>query len=164
MAAGHLGLVFAALAEDVDRAPVGEVRHREHGDPAQRLLVVERAGEHLAGVGDEPQRLAGGQDRLVVGLSHRRRVAGNVWAPRDGAARLCQQMAATSKLALVRNGVILLSPNGRSRVVWTKIRAPPRRWTSASAATSSGVESLCSRCVAKTVQSSMSSGTFEPVG
>ena len=119
MAAGHLDLVHLGVAEDVDRAPVGEVRHREHGDPAQRLLVVERAGEHLSGVGDEPQRLAGGQDRLVVGRSHGRRVAGSVWAPRDSAARFCQQMAATSKLALVRNGVILLSPNGTSRVVST---------------------------------------------
>ena len=44
---------------DVDHAPVGEVGHREPRDAAQRLLVVERAGEHAAGLGQQPLRLLG---------------------------------------------------------------------------------------------------------
>ena len=75
-----------------------------------------------------------------------------------------QQIAATSKLTLVRNGVILLSPNGTRRVDSTKIRGPPRRCTSTSAATSSGLDAVSTRGVAKTAQRSRSSGTFEPVG
>lgn len=62
--------LLVALAEDVDRAPVREVRHRQPRDAPQGLLVVERARQYLAGVGDESQRLAGGQDRLDVGVRH----------------------------------------------------------------------------------------------
>ncbi len=48
----------AVLGEQVDRAPVGDLRHGEPGDVAQRLLVVERGGEHVADLREElhPQR------------------------------------------------------------------------------------------------------------
>ena len=49
----------AAVAEQVDHAPVGELRHGEPGDAAQRLLEVERSGQHAAGVGQQPLRLLG---------------------------------------------------------------------------------------------------------
>jgi hypothetical protein len=60
----------------------------------------------------------------------------------------CQQIAATSKLTLVRNGVILFGPNGSGRVDSTKIRGPPKRCTSMSALSSSGVDSWSTRGVA----------------
>ena len=47
------------VADDVDRAPVRELGHREPRDAAERLLVVERAGEHAAGLGEQPLRLLG---------------------------------------------------------------------------------------------------------
>ena len=41
------------LVEDVDRAPVGEPRDRDLGQPSQRLLVVERRRKQLARLGEE---------------------------------------------------------------------------------------------------------------
>jgi hypothetical protein len=58
----------------------------------------------------------------------------------------------------------LFSPNGSGLVDSTKIRAPPRRWTSRSADTSSGFDVVSTRGVATIAQRSRSSGTFEPVG
>ena len=72
----------AVLGEQVDGAPVGDLRHGEPGDVAQRLLVVERGGEHVADLREElhPQRGALGlrdvlDDRhgcldLAVGVAH----------------------------------------------------------------------------------------------
>ena len=45
---GHR-LACAVVVEQVDRAPVGDLGHRQPSDVAQRLLVVERGGQHLAG-------------------------------------------------------------------------------------------------------------------
>jgi hypothetical protein len=62
------------------------------------------------------------------------------------------------------DGVILFSPSGTGRVDSTKIRDPPKRGTSTSAPTSSGVDSCSTRGMAKMARCSRSSGTFEPVG
>ena len=64
--AGDL-LLDAGLVGEEDGAPVRELGDGELGDAAERLPVVERARQHLPGVGEEPQRLARRQDR-VTGL------------------------------------------------------------------------------------------------
>ena len=38
----------AVVVDQIDEAPVGQVAHREVGDPPQRGLVVRRGGEDLA--------------------------------------------------------------------------------------------------------------------
>ena len=53
--------------EDVDRAPVRDARHCEPGDVRQGLLVVERAAEHPAGLGEERLPLLGQHAVLDVG-------------------------------------------------------------------------------------------------
>ncbi len=49
----------ACFVEDVDRAPVADPRDCELGDPADRLLVVERRPEDLGGIREEQTVLAG---------------------------------------------------------------------------------------------------------
>ena len=50
----HRDLVdLAVLAEEVDPAPVRDLRDGELGRGLERLLVVERSGEHPAGLGQE---------------------------------------------------------------------------------------------------------------
>ncbi len=73
----------AVLAGDVDHAPVGQVGHREPGHALQRVLVVERAGEHPSGLGEQPLALLG---LLEVGdvLDHVDRL-------RDAAVRRAQR-------------------------------------------------------------------------
>ena len=116
------------------------------------------AGDHLPSVdlpgrgARLPARLGGGRPHLGARPRGRRR------------RRAGQQTAITSKLTLVRKGVILFSPNGSRRVLWTKMRGPPRRWTSTSAATSSGLDRVSIRGVAWIAQRSRSSGSLEPVG
>ena len=56
-----------AVDEDVDGAPVGHARHREPRDVGERLLVVERAAEHPAGLGEERLPLLGELAVLDVG-------------------------------------------------------------------------------------------------
>ena len=57
-----------AVDEDVDGAPVGDPRHREPRDVGERLLVVERAAEHPAGLGEEGLPLLGEPAVLDVGV------------------------------------------------------------------------------------------------
>ncbi len=54
--------------EDVDGAPVRDPRHREPGDVGERLLVVERAAEHPAGLGEEGLPLLGDPAFFDVGV------------------------------------------------------------------------------------------------
>ena len=97
--------------------------------PARRTGRRSPPERHLPDRGARlPARLGGGRPHVGARPRGRRR---------RGAG---QQTAITSKLTLVRNGVILFSPNGSMRVLWTKMRGPPRRWTSTSAATSSGLD------------------------
>src|SRR5205085_8518579 len=42
--------------DDVDRAPVGNVRHRKPRHVAERALVVERRRQEAARLGEEPER------------------------------------------------------------------------------------------------------------
>jgi hypothetical protein len=65
MNAGDLARPLLVACVDVDRTPVGDGRHRELGDPRQRLFVVERTGERLTRADEELQRLGWGDDRLV---------------------------------------------------------------------------------------------------
>src|SRR4051812_38934475 len=58
VAAGDLGLGLG-VADDVDRAPVRELRDRQPRHLAQRLLVVQRAREDLARTREELQRPPG---------------------------------------------------------------------------------------------------------
>ena len=82
-----------AVVEHVDRAPVGESRHRELDELRERVLQVERLGEHDAGLGQERERLLApavlgqveeggdGGDDLAAGVAH------GLGAERDEAAR-----------------------------------------------------------------------------
>jgi hypothetical protein len=47
---------------EIDRAPVGHLRHREPGDGGQRLPGVERRRQHAAGLGEEAVPLLGALD------------------------------------------------------------------------------------------------------
>ena len=50
----------ALIAEDVDRAPIGELRHRQLSQPRERGPVIERGGEQRTGLGEEREPLAQG--------------------------------------------------------------------------------------------------------
>ena len=52
-------------ADEVDRAPVRELRHRERRDVRQCLFVVERGGQRLGRLGEEAPVLGGACLRLV---------------------------------------------------------------------------------------------------
>ena len=72
-----------ATLEHVDRAPVGQARYRELDELRQRVLQVERLGEHDARLGEEREgflalavlgEIEEGGDRgddLAAGLAHR---------------------------------------------------------------------------------------------
>ena len=107
-----------AVAEDVDHAPVGEVGHREPRHPAQRLLVVERAGEHAPGLGQQPLGLLG---LLEVG---------DVLDDVDRAGHACRRRSASAAPSRATSAI---SPVARHAVadgqrlgLLARERAPPR--------------------------------------
>ena len=105
------GADLAAL-EHVDRAPVGQARNRELDELRQRVLQIERLGEHDAGLGQERQRLLAlavlgeveerrdGRDDLAAGVAH------GLGAERDDAVRAVGandvDLAVRGRLALQR--------------------------------------------------------------
>ena len=90
---GDADVADLAVVEHVDRAPVGEPRHRELDELGERVLQVERLREHDAGLGQERERLLAlavlgeveerrdGRDDLAAGIAH------GLGAERDDAAR-----------------------------------------------------------------------------
>ena len=68
------GAQLAVGVEQLHRAPVGELRDGGLGDPPDRLLVVERAAQELAGLGEEPGARRGHLP-LVVRPGARERLA-----------------------------------------------------------------------------------------
>ena len=76
-----------SVEEDVDRAPVRDPRHRKPRDVGERLLVVERAPEHPAGLGEERLPLLGELAVLDVGRRADPAVGGRQRAAQEPAVR-----------------------------------------------------------------------------
>jgi hypothetical protein len=90
---GNADVADLAALEHIDRAPVGEPRHRELNEILERLLEIERLRQDGAGLGQERERLlpltmlgeveerGDGRDDLAAGVSY------GLGAERDDAAR-----------------------------------------------------------------------------
>ena len=76
-----------SVEEDVDRAPVGDPRHGKPRDVGERLLVVERAPEHPAGLGEERLPLLGELAVLDIGRRADPAVVGRQRAAQEPAVR-----------------------------------------------------------------------------
>ncbi len=82
---GDADVADAAVLEQIDAAPVGEPRNREPDEILERRREVERLGQHLAGLGEERERLLASpvlgqveerrhrRDDPAVGVPHRLR-------------------------------------------------------------------------------------------
>ena len=69
----HDSLAGAALVDELDGAPVGDLGDRQPGHVAQRLLVVERRHQRLGGAREEPvAQLGDPLARDVLDDRHRR--------------------------------------------------------------------------------------------